>query len=80
VVNCGVNDCLDRLGLDADGSGVAATCFGGAGVRTDCGLAGVFVDLIVGRFPNDLDGFTDWDWLVLANNLLGADASAVVPH
>ena len=52
----GVKDCLDRLGFEADGNGVAITCFGGAGVRNV--FPGVF--RIVGRLPNDLDGLTDW--------------------
>jgi hypothetical protein len=58
VVNCtgteGVRDCLDRLGFDADGRGVVIA-FGGAGVLSV--LPGVF--RIVGRLPNDLDGFID---------------------
>jgi hypothetical protein len=81
VVNCGagtgaskgngkgVRDCLDRLGLDADGSGVV-NCLRAAGRET---LAGVFVDFppppIVWRFPNDFEGMIECD--VLANSLLG---------
>ena len=61
-----MRDCLDRLGLDADGSGVVncftVTCAGRV-------LAGVFVDRIVCRLPNDLEGKIEWD--VLANNLFG---------
>jgi hypothetical protein len=68
----GVKDCLDRLGLDADGRGVV-NCFTGAGCRV--GLAGVFVDFppipIVWRFPNDFEGMIEWD--VLANNLFGPE-------
>lgn len=62
-----MRDCLDRLGLDADGSGVV-NCF-----KVTCAgrvtFAGVFVDRIVWRFPNDLEGMIEWD--VLANNLFG---------